>query len=115
VPAGVFVEGKSLNIPCVEGDDVYVEGWLNSDSALVNMGVHIGFYDVNGVFLGQAISRVVNTTVWRKVALFGTAPTGTKFCNVHVAGSNTDTIDHSIYADDFQVKFATKYIEFVVE
>jgi len=117
VPAGAFVEAWSLLelIPCVEGDDIMVEGWLNSDSDLVDMSIHIGFYDEAGAFLGEVASPTINTTVWRKVAFNATAPANARFCSIHVAGTNTDTVDHSIYADDIQPKFASKYIEFVVE
>jgi len=117
VPAGAFVEGWSALglIPCVEGDDVYVEGWLNSDSDLVEMGIHIAFYDEAGAFLSEVASPTITTTTWRKVAFSATAPAGAKFCCIHVAGTNTDTVDHSIYADDIQPKFASKYIEFIPE
>jgi len=117
VAAGAFAEGWSPReiIPCVEGDEIMVEGWLNGDSALVNMAIHVAFYDAAGAFLSEVASPTINTTTWAKVAFSATAPANAKFCSIHVAGTNTDTVDHSIYADDIQPKFASKYIEFIVE
>jgi hypothetical protein len=117
VGAGAFAEGWTPRelIPIEEGDEISVEGWLNSDSDLVNMGIHIAFYDANGNFLSEVPSPTVNTTTWTKVAFSATAPANARYCSIHVAGTNTDTVDHSIYADDIQVKFASKYIEFMVE